>query len=169
VTLSLCFPKIVPQKNVLFPELTCYQTLRVWSAVKGDGTQNEDIVQLLKDCDLGSKIHSNANTLSGGQKRKLQLAIGLIGGSKSKLPGFVIKSRLNQFIKLFLLMRCAAEDGQSTPYLTCRYLSQCTSGVDPLSRRSLWRILSSIRYDRTVVFTTHVSHLQFHIQGLHVW
>lgn len=77
---------IVPQKNVLFPELTCYQTLRVWEAIKRADASVEgqdDIEQLLKDCDLGKKIHYNADALSGGQKRKLQLAIGLIGGSKS--------------------------------------------------------------------------------------
>ncbi|KAI1782572.1 hypothetical protein LXA43DRAFT_871438, partial [Ganoderma leucocontextum] len=33
---------------------------------------------------------------------------------------------------------------------------QCTSGVDPLSRRALWRTLSAVRNDRTVVFTTHL-------------
>ena len=79
---------IVPQKNVLFPELTCYQTLRVWKAVKradGNGSGDDNIEQLLRDCDLGKKIHYNADALSGGQKRKLQLAIGLIGGSKSEL------------------------------------------------------------------------------------
>jgi ATP-binding cassette subfamily A (ABC1) protein 3 len=78
---------IVPQKNVLFPELTCLQNLRVWRAVKrpNDASADEDLEQLLKDCDLERKIHSNASTLSGGQKRKLQLAIGLVGGSKSKL------------------------------------------------------------------------------------
>jgi ATP-binding cassette, subfamily A (ABC1), member 3 len=77
---------IVPQKNVLFPELTCYQTLRVWKAIKwsDNSDKDEDLIQLLKDCDLGTKIHANANTLSGGQKRKLQLAIGVVGGSKSK-------------------------------------------------------------------------------------
>ena len=76
---------IVPQKNVLFPELTCFQTVRVWRAIKRpEGSPgNEDISQLLRDCDLGHKIHSNASTLSGGQKRKLQLAAGLVGGSKS--------------------------------------------------------------------------------------
>jgi ATP-binding cassette, subfamily A (ABC1), member 3 len=76
---------IVPQKNVLFPELSCYQTLRVWRAVKwsDSSAEDEDIQQLLRDCDLGQKIFSNANKLSGGQKRKLQLAIGLIGGSRS--------------------------------------------------------------------------------------
>jgi ABC-type multidrug transport system ATPase subunit len=77
---------IVPQKNVLFPELTCYQTLCVWSSIKRPvgSHEKEDLTQLLRDCDLENKIHSIANTLSGGQKRKLQLAIGLVGGSKSK-------------------------------------------------------------------------------------
>ena len=78
---------LVPQKNVLFPELTCYQTLRLWKTIKPrfDGSaDDEDIVQLLRDCDLGGKVHYTAGALSGGQKRKLQLAIGLVGGSKSK-------------------------------------------------------------------------------------
>ena len=113
---------IVPQKNVLFPELSCYQNLRVWRAVKHSAqsiNEDEDLEQLLRDCDLGKKIYSNASTLSGGQKRKLQLAIGLVGGSKIVL------------------------------------VDECTSGVDPLSRRALWRILTSVRHDRTVVFTTH--------------
>ncbi|KAH8119799.1 P-loop containing nucleoside triphosphate hydrolase protein [Phellopilus nigrolimitatus] len=112
---------IVPQKNVLFPELTCYQTVRLWQAIKrAEGsTDEEDLVQLLIDCDLGNKIDANAETLSGGQKRKLQLAVGLAGGSKIVL------------------------------------VDECTSGVDPLSRRALWRTLTSVRNERTVVFTTH--------------
>ena len=76
---------IVPQKNVLFPELSCYQTVKLWRAIKTPSAKpldEEDIIQLLKDCDLGHKIHAMASTLSGGQKRKLQLAIGLVGGSK---------------------------------------------------------------------------------------
>ncbi|KAI0673963.1 P-loop containing nucleoside triphosphate hydrolase protein [Trametes maxima] len=114
---------LVPQKNVLFPELTCYQTLRLWRAVKpqyDDGSADEDIVQLLRDCDLDSKVHYNAGSLSGGQKRKLQLAIGLVGDSKILL------------------------------------VDECTSGVDPLSRRSIWKILlNAVRDDRTIVLTTH--------------
>jgi ABC-type multidrug transport system ATPase subunit len=76
---------IVPQKNVLIPELSCLQSLRVWRAVKwsSNSAADEDLEQLLRDCDLQAKIHANASTLSGGQKRKLQLAIGLVGGSKS--------------------------------------------------------------------------------------
>ncbi|KAJ7239752.1 hypothetical protein B0H12DRAFT_1204157 [Mycena haematopus] len=112
---------IVPQKNVLIPELTCLQSLRVWRAVKwsGNSAVDEDLEQLLRDCDLQRKIHSNASTLSGGQKRKLQLAIGLVGGSKIVL------------------------------------VDECTSGVDPLSRRALWRTLISVRQERTIIFTSH--------------
>ncbi|KAL1669459.1 P-loop containing nucleoside triphosphate hydrolase protein [Schizophyllum commune] len=132
---------IVPQKNVLFPELTCYQTLRVWRAIKwasaarqsqrsarsedAEGVKEEgdreydEIEQLLRDCDLGAKVHANADTLSGGQKRKLQLAAGLIGGSKIVL------------------------------------VDECTSGIDPLSRRAIWRTLTTFRDERTIVYTTH--------------
>ncbi|KAH9486185.1 ABC transporter A family member 6 [Psilocybe cubensis] len=112
---------IVPQKNVLFPELTCLQTLRVWKSVKWSETSehDEDIEQLLRDCDLGAKINANAATLSGGQKRKLQLAIGLLGGSKIVL------------------------------------VDECTSGVDPLSRRAIWKTMLRFREDRAIIFTTH--------------
>ena len=77
---------LFPQKNVLFPELSCYQNIRVWQAVKHSEHAlpgSDDLEQLLRDCDLEKKIHANARTLSGGQKRKLQLACGLVGGSKS--------------------------------------------------------------------------------------
>lgn len=83
---------IVPQKNVLFPELTCLQTLRVWKSVKWseNSDNDEDLEQLLRDCDLGTKINANAATLSGGQKRKLQLAIGLLSGSKSAVSSYIL-------------------------------------------------------------------------------
>lgn len=82
---------IVPQKNVLLPELTCLQTLQVWKSVKlsENSKDDEDLELLLRDCDLGHKIHALAGTLSGGQKRKLQLAIGLLGGSKGMVSSFL--------------------------------------------------------------------------------
>ncbi|TFK42171.1 hypothetical protein BDQ12DRAFT_677739 [Crucibulum laeve] len=112
---------IVPQKNVLFPELSCLQTLRVWNAIKAedDTYLSDDLEQLLRDCNLQAKIHTTAGTMSGGQKRKLQLAIGLVGGSKLIL------------------------------------VDECTSGVDPLSRRALWKTLTAYRNERTIILTTH--------------
>ncbi|KAG8799616.1 hypothetical protein FRC17_007080, partial [Serendipita sp. 399] len=113
---------IVPQKNVFIPELSCYQTVRLWSAIKrptGTSESRRDLKQLLIDCDLESKIHEKSGSLSGGQKRKLQLAIGLVGGSKILL------------------------------------VDEATSGVDPLSRRALWRALTAVKHERTILFTTH--------------
>ncbi|KAI0027064.1 P-loop containing nucleoside triphosphate hydrolase protein [Vararia minispora EC-137] len=109
---------IVPQKNVLHPDLTTMQTLRFAGAIKG-GDSHEDPNKLLADCDLKGKEEQRAGTLSGGQMRKLQLAVGLVGGSKVVL------------------------------------VDECTSGVDPLSRRALWRTLTAVRTERTIVFTTH--------------
>ncbi|KAG8997749.1 hypothetical protein FRB94_007471 [Tulasnella sp. JGI-2019a] len=113
---------IVPQKNVLFPELTCYQTVRLWSAIKrpvNTKETKEDLTQLLIDCDLTGKIHYQSGKLSGGQKRKLQLAVGIVGGSEILL------------------------------------VDEATSGVDPLSRRAIWRTLCALRATRTIIFTTH--------------
>ncbi|KAJ7447850.1 P-loop containing nucleoside triphosphate hydrolase protein, partial [Mycena galericulata] len=97
-------------------------TLQVWRAVKWstNAASDENLEQLLRDCDLHNKMHARAGTLSGGQKRKLQLAIGLTGGS------------------------------------TCMFLPFCTAGVDPLSRRALWRTLVSFRQKRTIILTTHL-------------
>jgi len=92
---------IVPQKNVLFPELNCFQTMQLWSAIKRPTLTHsqmdeksqprvhvektvEELERLLVDCGLEGKLRENAGSLSGGQKRKLQLAIGLVGGSESK-------------------------------------------------------------------------------------
>ncbi|KAG8699081.1 hypothetical protein FRC09_006845 [Ceratobasidium sp. 395] len=120
---------LVPQKDILFPELTCYQTMQLWREIKLShasptsinplATSNESVAQLLDDCDLGSKMHAQAQTLSGGQKRRLQLAAGLVGDSKIVL------------------------------------VDEATSGVDPLSRRAIWRALTKARENRCVVFTTH--------------
>lgn len=102
---------IVSQKNVLFPELSCAQTLRVWRAVKWsqNSEDDEDIEQLLRDCDLEAKIHSNADTLSGGQKRKLQLAIGLVSGSKSKSDSSTYVMFCSRIGQLFWLMNARRE------------------------------------------------------------
>lgn len=134
---------IVPQKDVLFDDLTCLQTLEVWKAVKWshNSDEDEDLEQLLIACDLEKKIHYNAAALSGGQKRKLQLAIGLLGGSKSKHSSFRFSPSISKI----------------TPFLPVVLVDECTSGVDPLSRRALWKTLTTFRDDRCIVFTTHVS------------
>lgn len=59
------------------------ENINIWRKIKTatlDNTNDEDDV--LVECDLLDKTHSAAKSLSGGQMRKLQLAIAFVGGSR---------------------------------------------------------------------------------------
>ncbi|KAL9582677.1 MAG: hypothetical protein Q9212_003161, partial [Teloschistes hypoglaucus] len=74
---------IAPQKNVLWDELTVEEHIKILYSLKAASTQHakEDLTALVKACDLLRKRTAKAKTLSGGQKRKLQLAMMFAGGS----------------------------------------------------------------------------------------
>ena len=77
--LGLC-----PQHDVLFDNLTVYEHLIFFGRLKDSPKESmeDEIDALLKDLELYSKKLDLAKTLSGGQKRKLSVAIALIGKSK---------------------------------------------------------------------------------------
>lgn len=75
--LALC-----PQKNILWSDLTVLQHVQIWSRIKSVTGDPEDVVALIESCDLSTKIKSESATLSGGMKRKLQLACAFCGGSQ---------------------------------------------------------------------------------------
>ncbi|KAF2972973.1 hypothetical protein GQX73_g641 [Xylaria multiplex] len=72
---------ICPQKNVLWDNLTVSEHVAIWAALKGGGETPESLEKLIEQCDLTKKKNSMAGSLSGGTKRKLQLACMLVGGS----------------------------------------------------------------------------------------
>ncbi|KAI4748370.1 putative ABC transporter [Aureobasidium sp. EXF-12298] len=74
---------ICPQKNVLWDKLTCEEHVYYFNQLKAEGQKGKssDHQDLLSRCDLAHKISARSETLSGGQKRKLQLAMMLTGGS----------------------------------------------------------------------------------------
>ena len=75
---------ICPQQNVLFPTLTVRENLRFFGCIKGSYGKIllDEVDNMIKDVGLFTKKDAHAGSLSGGMKRKLQLAIALIGGSK---------------------------------------------------------------------------------------
>lgn len=77
--LGLC-----PQHNMLFVDLTVLQHLLFFGRLKGLTTSEaqEEATVLLGRLDLLDKKNMFGSQLSGGMKRKLSLAISLIGGSK---------------------------------------------------------------------------------------
>ncbi|EHL02294.1 putative Retinal-specific ATP-binding cassette transporter [Glarea lozoyensis 74030] len=74
---------IAPQKNVLWDELTVEEHIRIFNHLKSPGHRDSKatIRELVDAVDLGRKISAKSKTLSGGQKRKLQLGMMFTGGS----------------------------------------------------------------------------------------
>jgi ATP-binding cassette subfamily A (ABC1) protein 3 len=74
---------ICPQKNVLWDKLTCEEHVYYFNQLKAQGQKGKsaDHRDLLTKCDLAHKISARSESLSGGQMRKLQLAMMLTGGS----------------------------------------------------------------------------------------
>lgn len=115
-TLGVC-----PQHDVLFETLTVEETIIFFSQLKGF-SYNEAMAEsdhLTSLFHLSERRTHLGRELSGGQKRKLSVAIAICGGSK-----FIV-------------------------------LDEPTAGMDPLARRELWDLLSSLRQGRTMLLTTH--------------
>lgn len=74
---------ICPQKNVLWDELTVRDHIRIFNKLKSTGAYDSEAQHelLIEGVDLDRKIDAKSHTLSGGQKRKLQLGMMLTGGS----------------------------------------------------------------------------------------
>lgn len=75
---------VCPQHNLLFDELTVSENLKFFGMLKGlkSPELEEEIHRLIEAVCLEEKAEAAAQTLSGGMKRKLTLAIALIGHPK---------------------------------------------------------------------------------------
>ena len=75
---------ICPQRNVLWDQLTAYEHVRIFNRLKSadEPASKAQLEALLTSCDLARKLNAKARTLSGGQKRKLQLSMMFTGGSR---------------------------------------------------------------------------------------
>jgi len=70
-----------PQKNALFPNMTAREHLKLYAILKGIPNRHyKTVVQnLINQLNIEGFENKRSKTLSGGMKRKLQLAIALIG------------------------------------------------------------------------------------------
>ncbi|OQR92260.1 ATP-binding Cassette (ABC) Superfamily [Achlya hypogyna] len=73
-----------PQHDVLYPDLTVHEHLLFYGSVKGyTGKELRDTVtEKIKEVGLTEKRHVFSAALSGGMKRKLSIAIALLGDSR---------------------------------------------------------------------------------------
>ncbi|CAN0295273.1 unnamed protein product, partial [Ectocarpus sp. 13 AM-2016] len=78
-SLGVCF-----QQNTLFDQLTVFQHLQLFAVVKGVRARDVDdeAARMVSEVGLLEKKDTPASALSGGQKRKLSVALAFIGGSE---------------------------------------------------------------------------------------
>ena len=112
---------VAPQFNAFWDKLSAEEHCYLFAAVKGIPLKHskEEIDAILKDVSLSENRSQQVHTFSGGMKRKLAVALALIG---------------------------------DPPVI---FLDEPTSGMDPLSRRSVWTLLQREKSNKVVILTTH--------------
>ena len=70
------------QEDIFFDYLTVEEHLEYMCKIKGSKINKQEIEELINKIELAPKKNSLCKTLSGGQKRKLCIALALIGDSK---------------------------------------------------------------------------------------
>lgn len=114
---------ICPQREILWPDLTCDEHLLFYARLKGIDAWDEKAVvrQCLEQVELAEEAKKLSKALSGGQKRRLAIAIALVAR-----PAVV-------------------------------FLDEPTTGLDPNVKRSLWRVIKTVKdlHGMCIVLTTH--------------
>ncbi|EQC40235.1 hypothetical protein SDRG_02883 [Saprolegnia diclina VS20] len=113
-----------PQFDALFDLLSVREHLVLYASLRGlQGAVGQTAVTaLIEKLHLGAFEHVLASNLSGGNKRKLSVAIAMIGS-----PPIIV-------------------------------LDEPSTGMDPVSRRFMWELISDIstnQRESTVLLTTH--------------
>ncbi|EQC36498.1 hypothetical protein SDRG_05950 [Saprolegnia diclina VS20] len=73
---------VCPQHDVLYDELSVLEHLQLYAALKGIDDASTQIDAMVAEVGLVEKRHVASAKLSGGQKRKLSVAIALLGKSQ---------------------------------------------------------------------------------------
>jgi len=110
-----------PQFDAIFDLLTAREHLVVYGLIKGLSRNEiaQQAEELMDSLTLSPYADKNAGTYSGGNKRKLSVAMAMIGE-----PPIV-------------------------------FLDEPSTGMDPVSRRSMWDFISQTMHGRSVILTTH--------------
>ena len=72
---------VVPQELALYNDLSAQENLRFWGEMRGLGGSalKQEIAEKLALMDLSDRAKDRVKTFSGGMKRRLNLAVGLLG------------------------------------------------------------------------------------------
>jgi ABC-2 type transport system ATP-binding protein len=115
---------VIPQAMTSDLELSCRENLLIFAKLYGVPKERRErlIAELLQAVDLTSWADSQVKKLSGGMRRRLEIARGLV----------------------------------HEPQIF--FLDEPTTGLDPVSRKSVWDMLERVKKERelTLLITTHM-------------
>lgn len=115
---------LCPQKNVLWEELTVLEHVKIFNRLKATALDSKDVMkELVVACDLEQKVNAFTGTLSGGQKRKCQMAMMLTGGSSLCMLDEV-SSGLDPLSRRKIWDIILAERGKRSMILTTHFLDE---------------------------------------------
>ncbi|KAI9648179.1 hypothetical protein NHQ30_002811 [Ciborinia camelliae] len=125
---------IAPQKNVLWDELTVEEHIHIFNSLKSTGPRDSKaaLKELIVAIDLDRKIGAKSKTLSGGQKRKLQLGMMFTGGS-SVCCVDEVSSGLDPLSRRKIWDILLAERGSRTIILTTHFLDEADLLADRIA------------------------------------
>ena len=111
----------VPQSIALYPSLSALQNLELFARVHGinQPQARADSMRVLEEVSLASRAHDAVSTLSGGMKRRLNLACGMVHGPEILMldePTAGVDPQSREHI--MLTVRKAADAGVSVVYST---------------------------------------------------
>lgn len=134
---------LCPQKNVLWDELTVYEHVRIFNRLKSSTLDSKETMkQLVEACDLEQKLNAPSRTLSGGQKRKCQLAMMLTGGSSLCMLDEV-SSGLDPLSRRKIWDILLAERGKRSILLTTHFLDEADLLSDDIAILSKGNLVAS--------------------------
>lgn len=123
---------LVPQDFAFYQELTVQQNLDLFYKIAERQQQATSLQQVIQTCQLKPLLNKPAYSLSGGQKRRLNLAIGLIKQARILLldePTVGIDPESKQ--SLLATIRQIADQGKCIVF-TSHILSEVESLVDQI-------------------------------------
>ncbi|KAI1499526.1 hypothetical protein F5X99DRAFT_389741 [Biscogniauxia marginata] len=125
---------IAPQQNVLWDELTVEEHIKIFNRLKAprNPAPSEEIHDLVVAVDLKQKVKAKSKTLSGGQKRKLQLGMMLTGGSAVCCVDEV-SSGIDPLSRRKIWDILLAERGKRTIILTTHFLDEADLLADHIA------------------------------------
>ncbi|KAI9346576.1 hypothetical protein BDR26DRAFT_834771 [Obelidium mucronatum] len=116
---------LCPQFDILYPSLTPYQHLDFYYSFRGESFENKQA--------KNAKILEKLETVNLADVAHIPCG-RFSGGMKRRLS------------------LCLASLAESAKIV---FLDEPTTGLDPISRRGVWKVIQSMKKDRIVILTTH--------------